>query len=94
MNTHQINLNEDQTVINDKTKFDLRFNNIYAIVIAVFVVAGSWFNLSSRIDLLTERVNTMIQSQSILLEKYSNLEGRYGTQALAIKELQTLAGIK
>lgn len=61
---HQINkaqgeTNDEQTVLNEKTRFDLRFNNAWAIaislIISAFAFGVTYTTMSTKLDMVIEQ---------------------------------------
>lgn len=83
INREQEQTNDEQIIINDKTRFDLKFNNVWAILIAIVAISASWFNLSTRVDLLTQKVDILVESQKEMTNEFrqwkTQAENRLGT---------------
>ncbi len=91
INDYQIGKNEDQTVINDKTKFDLRFNNIWVIGISlvsmtfaiIMFIYKPQMEIQAKVDLLNQKVDVMFKSQQELTNEFkqwkTQAETRLGT---------------
>ena len=70
------------------------YHNIIPIVSSAVVIALSWASLSSKIDLLDQKIDFLVKSQNELLESRRGIETRYGELSLDIKELQTVLNLK
>ena len=94
INGEQKQINDDQVILNDKTKFDLKFNNIYAIVISVVTIVVLWFSTigglkgdidSVRTDLKlnSQKMDTVIANQIEITKEFrewkTQAETRLGT---------------
>lgn len=64
------------------------------IISSCIMIAGSWFTLSNRIDLLTQKVDTLIVQNEKLMEKYAGVEDRYGKLSIQITRLETMEGLR
>lgn len=104
INKRQATVNDDQVVLNDKTKFDLRFNNIYAIIVSVITVVVFWFmtigGLKSDIatikfdqQLTNQKLDTIIKNQEAIAFKYEGVQARLGIVELVNEKIKTLLKI-
>ncbi len=79
-------------LIDEKTRLSLTTNNLYAILFATVLVAASWFNISTRVDLLSQKVDLLITNQEAIIksldERLSATEARQrdGLSRLAVLE--------
>ena len=64
------------------------------IISSVMMIAFSWFNLSSRVELLTQKVDNLIEQNEKLLIKYSDVERRWGDVSQRVTVLETRAGLR
>ncbi len=75
-----------------------RIDNIYGffitIIASIFSFATLYFGLSTQIQLLTQKIDTMNKNQEIILQKFTSIETRYGELSLQVRNLETLQGIK
>ena len=75
-----------------------RIDNIYGffilIIVSVFSFATLYFGLSTQIQLLAQKLETINKNQEIILQKFVSVETRYGELTLKIQNLETLQGIK
>ena len=60
------------------------------IVTSAVALSMSWMNISSRIDLLSQRVESLIEQNKVLITKYSDVERRYGEMALGLQRLYSM----
>lgn len=60
------------------------------IITSSILIAGSFFAVSGRIDLLNLRVEQLISQNQIILQKYTNLEDRYGILSLEVTRMNTI----
>ena len=71
----------------------LQVNNLIPVITSVILIAISWANLSSRVELLNQKMDLILANQNQVINEltssYKSLETRYGQHALEIKELQT-----
>ena len=83
VNDRQGTVNDEQTIISEKTKIDLSLASVWPIITMIIVISASWFNLSSRVDLLTQKVELLVASQQELTGEFrqwkSQAENRLGT---------------
>ena len=81
----------------NKLKNNWRFDNLYPMIVTVFGVAFTiltfYFGLSVKIDLLTQRVDTLIENQKILISKYEGVQARLGTLELVNQQIKTILKI-
>jgi len=52
---------QKDTIIDEKTRLSLQFNNVWAILVSVFIIAMSWMNLQKQLALLTQKVDFQTQ---------------------------------
>ena len=64
------------------------------ILFTVITMAVSWFSLSTKVELLTQRVDLLIEQQSQLITKYRDVEIRWGEVANRVTRLETIENIK
>lgn len=80
INGDQGTINEAQTVLNDKTRFDLRFNNVWAIVVSLVVSA---FAFGVTYTTMTTKLDMVIEQQRELTAEFrqwkTQAENRLGT---------------
>ena len=71
INTTQKETNEKQIEINDSTKFSFNAKEIIGFVVLLAGIMGSWFNLSTRID-----IQKQIQAgnDKLILQKLTSID--------------------
>lgn len=62
------------------------------IIISFVTVTLSYGALMTRVSVLENKMDTMIAGQSIILEKYSSVESRYGILSNKVTRLETILG--
>lgn len=62
------------------------------ILTSVVTITLSYGTLMTRVSVLENKMDTMIAGQSIILEKYTSVESRYGQLSNKITRLETLLG--
>ena len=71
-----------------------RIDNIYgffvSLIMSVFAFATLYFGLSTQIQLLAQKLDTVNKTQEIILLKFTSVETRYGELALKLERLQTI----
>jgi hypothetical protein len=77
INDRQGSINKRQTVINDDTMVGLKFNNIIPLIITIISVAGLYFGLSNKIDLLTQKIDYYIQRSEVNVTSIKDLQVKY-----------------
>jgi hypothetical protein len=72
----------------------LSVNNFIPILVTIITVVIFVVGLGARIDLLDQKIDYIIVAQDKLLEKYANIEEKYGNLALQVKAIETSLQIK
>lgn len=67
-----------------------QFSNVVPIIVSLFSVIVAFSAVYSRIAVLENKVDTMIADQRIILQKYSDIQIRLGTDELIIARLQQI----
>lgn len=62
------------------------------IIVSVVTITISYGALMTRVSVLENKMDTMIAGQSIILEKYSSVESRYGILSNKVTRLETILG--
>ena len=68
--------------------------NWIPIIIISLGVAGTFATLDRRLALVEQKLDNLIALQTQQLQKYSDVETRYGSIAIRVSILETKAGIK
>ena len=82
---------------NNKMNNNLTWNSIQnwiPIVVIALGVAGTFATLDRRLALVEQKLDNLIVLQREQLQKYSDVETRYGSIAIRVSILETRAGIK
>ena len=58
------------------------------IVTSAVALSMSWMNLSNQINLISQRLELLIDQNKVMITKYSDVERRYGDQAIQIETLR------
>lgn len=66
------------------------FHNIVPLITSAVVIALSWSSLRSEIQLLSQKVDFLVQAQKEFIDSRQDLETRFGEMALKVKELETI----
>jgi len=77
-------------VIDENTKFDLKFNNIWAIVITTIMLTLSFGALNTRMSVIEDKLDNLAKQNQIFVDKYNVLENQVIDLSLKVKELETL----
>jgi len=91
----QHRINKEQGVINEKTRLDLRVNNVWAILVSVavsaFVFGVSYAVMNTKLDTVISNQNEMKQDFKAWKNQW---EGRLGNAEKDVVVLQTKAGLR
>ena len=68
--------------------------NLLPLIGSIITITISWMSLSNKIDLLTQRVETLIESQKTIIVKYEDVQKRLGVDELKIAQLEVILGSK
>lgn len=94
INNKQKEINEKQIIINDDTKFDLKFSNIWAIVATTIMLVTTFGLVDKRITVIETKLDTLITQQKELTNEFKEwkkqYEGRLGEVEIKVSNLQTL----
>ena len=78
----------------DKTIEWSELKNWWPIMAGIVAIVLTYGILLTRVTVLESKVDLLLASQEKLLQKYSNVETRYGDLTLKVRNLETLQGIK
>ncbi len=84
--------NNDSFVSKPEISFWLPLFGSFLTIMAT--VMATFFNLSGRVDLINQKLDTVAEQQKEILTRYSGIETRYGILALQVQKLETTVGIK
>jgi len=70
-------------VLNEKTKLDLKFNNLWAILFTIVTLTislmGIYYGLCNRLDLLSQKVDYIAQQNDEYFQRNKDIQTRVGT---------------
>ena len=79
------------TMLSDKTKLDLKFSNVWAILFTIVSLTismmGIYNGLCRRIDLLTQKVDYIAKTQDEYLQRNKEVQIRVGTLESMVKTI-------
>ena len=64
------------------------------IITSVVLITLSWANFSTELKLLRREVESLVKTNETLLQKYTEVETRWGYISQRVTVLETKAGIK
>jgi len=67
----------------------LQINNLIPVITSAIIITLSWASLSVQIELLNQKVDSLISNQKQLVQSRKDLENRYGELSLKVKGLET-----
>ena len=83
----KVNIKDDSFV--SKPEIGFWFPLVGSFLTIMATVMATFFNLSGRVDLINQKLDTVAKQQEELLSKYSSVETRYGALALKVQIIET-----
>lgn len=72
-----------KTIIDEETRFNLRFDNIWAIIVCVAMIVGSYALMDKRLAMIEQNQQEVIENQKLLSQDFrewkTQAEKRIGT---------------
>lgn len=76
-------MDKTPAVIDENTRFSLRFDNLYAIIACAVMIVGVFAVFNTRISLVENKLDTIIENQKMLSQEFrewkNQAETRLGT---------------
>ena len=69
-------------------------NNIIPIVGCAVTIAITYGLLMTRVAVMENKIDTLLANQDRLMAKYSDVESRYGTLTLKVRELEIINSLR
>ena len=76
-------MKKEESIIDENTFFKLRFDNIYAIIVCVVMIVGTYALMDKRLSMIEQNQIQIIQGQKELTQEFrtwrAQAEARLGT---------------
>lgn len=84
-NQRQSDTNIRQSIINEDTRLSLKFSNVWPLLFAIVSTVALYFGLSMKIELLTQKVDSLSEIK-ILLKEHTESSVPFRQDVVVLKE--------